>query len=175
VTLFECDSMGRRTKMTRHPGVVIPGSDLVFLFSRAKGGRDRSRCARVSRPRTSPDRRSPVPCGTKVSKQPPNSQTTCHSCSHPPPTRSPPSSHPTSAGTRPGSWSSEISTDGTLDFAYDVTSQLTGVSGRRNESYTYDPLGNRTMPGYQTGAGNRLLADLSAVPGTGRRQFRPHL
>ncbi|HID78860.1 MAG TPA: hypothetical protein EYP56_23050, partial [Planctomycetaceae bacterium] len=35
----------------------------------------------------------------------------------------------------------EISTDGTLDFAYDVTGQLTGASCWRNESYTHDPLG----------------------------------
>ena len=53
----------------------------------------------------------------------------------------------------------ETSNDGTVNFVYDPAGQLTEVTGWRNESYSYDPLGNRTMPGYQTGAGNRLLSD----------------
>ena len=53
----------------------------------------------------------------------------------------------------------EVSNDGTAGFGYDVTGQLTAVTGWRTESYEYDALGNRTMPGYRTGAGNRLLSD----------------
>jgi YD repeat-containing protein len=49
--------------------------------------------------------------------------------------------------------------DGSLSYAYDATDQLTGVSGARSESFTYDPNGNRTMTGYSTGTGNRLLSD----------------
>ncbi len=40
-----------------------------------------------------------------------------------------------------------------------IGGQLTAVSGWRSESYSYDATGNRTMSGYQTGTGNRLLAD----------------
>ena len=58
-----------------------------------------------------------------------------------------------------GQLTQEVSNDGTLDFSYDVTGQLTGVTGWRTEDYTFDPLGNRTMSGYQTGTGNRLLSD----------------
>jgi len=58
-----------------------------------------------------------------------------------------------------GQLTQEVSDDGTLDFTYDLTGQLTGVTGWRTENYTFDPLGNRTISGYQTGAGNRLLSD----------------
>src|SRR5205085_2062222 len=46
-----------------------------------------------------------------------------------------------------------------LTYTYDNTDQLTGVSGARTETYTYDANGNRTMNGYTTTAGNRLTSD----------------
>jgi RHS repeat-associated protein len=49
--------------------------------------------------------------------------------------------------------------DGTVAFSYDNTNQLTGASGARSESYSYDANGNRTMTGYSTGTGNRLSSD----------------
>jgi YD repeat-containing protein len=51
--------------------------------------------------------------------------------------------------------------DGTSTNTYDDTDQLTGVdySYQSDESYTYDANGNRTNPGYVTGANNRLLSD----------------
>ncbi|MEX2120071.1 MAG: RHS repeat-associated core domain-containing protein [Pirellulales bacterium] len=49
--------------------------------------------------------------------------------------------------------------EGTLNYSYDTTSQLTGTSGARAEAYSYDLNGNRTMAGYSTGTGNRLLTD----------------
>jgi RHS repeat-associated protein len=55
--------------------------------------------------------------------------------------------------------SQEISNDGTVNYGYDAAGQLTSASGWRTESYTYDGVGNRTMSGYQTGTGNRLLSD----------------
>ena len=36
---------------------------------------------------------------------------------------------------------------------------MTAASGTRSEGYSYDANGNRTMTGYQTGAGNRLSSD----------------
>jgi RHS repeat-associated protein len=53
----------------------------------------------------------------------------------------------------------EVSNDGTVNFGYNSTGQLTSVSGWRSENYSYDAVGNRTMSGYQTGTGNRLLSD----------------
>jgi RHS repeat-associated protein len=52
-------------------------------------------------------------------------------------------------------------TDGSSDFTYDSTDQLTGVdySFQTDESYTYDDNGNRTNAGYVTGVNNRLLED----------------
>jgi len=43
--------------------------------------------------------------------------------------------------------------DGTSDYGYDKTSQLTSAvhSFQTNESYSYDANGNLTMSGYQTG------------------------
>jgi RHS repeat-associated protein len=54
-----------------------------------------------------------------------------------------------------------VSADGTSDFAYDMTSQLTVADHdyQTDESYSYDVNGNRTMSGYSTGADNRLLSD----------------
>ncbi|MEX2118568.1 MAG: hypothetical protein WD847_03085 [Pirellulales bacterium] len=49
--------------------------------------------------------------------------------------------------------------EGTLNYSYDTTNQLTGASGARSEAYGYDLNGNRTMTGYSTGTGNRLLSD----------------
>jgi YD repeat-containing protein len=53
------------------------------------------------------------------------------------------------------------SVDGTVDYAYDVTNQLTGVdhSNQTDEAYQYDANGNRVNAGYQTGTNNQLLAD----------------
>jgi YD repeat-containing protein len=48
---------------------------------------------------------------------------------------------------------------GSLSYSYDPAGQLTGVSGARNETYSYDKNGNRTMSGYRTGTGNELLND----------------
>jgi len=53
----------------------------------------------------------------------------------------------------------EVSNDGTVNYSYDSTGQLTGATGWRSESYSYDATGNRTMTGYSTGTGNRLLSD----------------
>ncbi len=51
--------------------------------------------------------------------------------------------------------------DGTSDYGYDTTSQLTSAvhTFQTSESYTYDVNGNRTMTGWQTGTDNRLLND----------------
>jgi RHS repeat-associated protein len=53
------------------------------------------------------------------------------------------------------------SADGTTDYTYDATSQLTGAdhSYQTDESYSYDSNGNRTMSGYDTGPNNQLLSD----------------
>jgi RHS repeat-associated protein len=53
------------------------------------------------------------------------------------------------------------SQDGTSDYTYDDTDQLTGAdhSYQTDESYSYDANGNRTMTGYQTGTNNRLTND----------------
>jgi YD repeat-containing protein len=53
----------------------------------------------------------------------------------------------------------EVSNDGTENYTYNSTSQLTAATGWRSESYSYDALGNRTMSGYSTGTGNRLASD----------------
>jgi YD repeat-containing protein len=52
----------------------------------------------------------------------------------------------------------EVSNDGTVNYGYDDTNQLTSASGWRSESYSYDLNGNRTMTGWTTGADNRLTA-----------------
>src|SRR5262249_39657676 len=49
--------------------------------------------------------------------------------------------------------------EGTVNYSYDNTDQLTGASGARSESYSYDANGNRAMTGYTTGTGNRLTSD----------------
>jgi YD repeat-containing protein len=57
------------------------------------------------------------------------------------------------------------SNDGTASYAYDDTDQLTGVRysdsdpSLVDETYSYDPNGNRTNSGYVTGSGNLLLSD----------------
>ena len=54
------------------------------------------------------------------------------------------------------------SNDGTANYSYDPTGQLTAVGytgGQAAESYTWDANGNRTNAGYVIGAGNRLLSD----------------
>ena len=55
-----------------------------------------------------------------------------------------------------------VDVDGTTDFTYDKTSQLTGADRAgtaRDESYAYDANGNRTNAGYSTLADNRLQSD----------------
>jgi RHS repeat-associated protein len=54
-----------------------------------------------------------------------------------------------------------ISPDGTSNFSYDTTNQLTSAthSYQTNEGYTYDNNGNRTNAGYSTGSDNRLTSD----------------
>jgi len=72
---------------------------------------------------------------------------------------------------------SETHADGTFAYSYDLTGQLTGVTVAAesgpctdpdgpgplpspcDESFSYDVNGNRTLPGYTTGAGNRLTSD----------------
>jgi RHS repeat-associated protein len=53
------------------------------------------------------------------------------------------------------------SADGTSDYEYDKTSQLTDADHdyQTDEAYTYDANGNRTMSGYATGDNNQLLND----------------
>jgi RHS repeat-associated protein len=53
------------------------------------------------------------------------------------------------------------SADGTSNYSYDTTSQLTGADHdyQSDEIYTYDANGNRTMAGYDTGDNNQLLED----------------
>ena len=59
-----------------------------------------------------------------------------------------------------GQLTQEVSkADGTENYTYDPDGELTSATGWRNESYSYDATGNRTMTGYQTGTGNELLSD----------------
>ncbi|MDA1054030.1 MAG: hypothetical protein O3C40_26575, partial [Planctomycetota bacterium] len=54
-----------------------------------------------------------------------------------------------------------VSADGTAEYTYDKTSQLTAADHtlQTDETYTYDANGNRTMTGYTTGSNNQLLND----------------
>jgi RHS repeat-associated protein len=62
---------------------------------------------------------------------------------------------------------SETHADGTFNYTYDLTGQLTAVDASGgtcgatacDESFGYDLNGNRAMSGYTTGAGNRLTSD----------------
>jgi RHS repeat-associated protein len=51
--------------------------------------------------------------------------------------------------------------DGTSNYSYDATNQLTGAShtAQTNEAYAYDANGNRTSGGTVTGVNNQLLND----------------
>ena len=51
--------------------------------------------------------------------------------------------------------------DGTAEYAYDQTDQLTGAdyTYQDDEAYGYDANGNRTMIGYATGDNNLVLSD----------------
>jgi RHS repeat-associated protein len=51
----------------------------------------------------------------------------------------------------------------TFSYSYDNANELTGVSGARAETYTYDSGGNRTMTGYSTGSDNELTASPGAT------------
>ena len=53
---------------------------------------------------------------------------------------------------------SEQNVEGTVSYSYDVDNELTGASGSRAETYTYDSGGNRTMTGYTTGTDNEQTA-----------------
>jgi len=55
----------------------------------------------------------------------------------------------------------QVSEDGTSDYTYDSTSQLTAADHdyQTDAFYSYDTNGNRTMTGYSTGTNNRLLND----------------
>ena len=50
----------------------------------------------------------------------------------------------------------ETDAEGTASFTYDHANELTGVSGSRSESYSYDANGNRTGTGYSTGTMNEM-------------------
>ncbi|MCO6459130.1 MAG: hypothetical protein J5I93_27795, partial [Pirellulaceae bacterium] len=54
-----------------------------------------------------------------------------------------------------------VNEDGTSDYEYDKTSQLTDADQdyQSDELYSYDANGNRTMNGYQTGGNNQLEND----------------
>ena len=54
-----------------------------------------------------------------------------------------------------------VSPDGTTDYSYDDTNQLTAADHtfQTDETYTYDDNGNRTLTGYVTGDNNQLLSD----------------
>jgi RHS repeat-associated protein len=54
-----------------------------------------------------------------------------------------------------------IDPDGTSDYNYDKTNQLTGTdnSDRTDESFQYDSNGNRKGSGYSTGVNNQLLSN----------------
>ncbi len=54
-----------------------------------------------------------------------------------------------------------VNQDGTSDYDYDSTSQLTDADHtyQTDEAYSYDDNGNRTMTGYSTGTNNQLLGD----------------
>src|SRR5262249_32783101 len=56
---------------------------------------------------------------------------------------------------------SQTSPDGASTPSYAAAGQETAATHANapNEAYGYAPAGNRTTPGYQTGAGNPLLAD----------------
>ena len=58
---------------------------------------------------------------------------------------------------------SEKNTEGTVSYTYDAANELTGASGSRAETYTYDSGGNRTMTGYTTGTANELTASPGAT------------
>ncbi len=54
-----------------------------------------------------------------------------------------------------------VSNDGTANYGYDATDQLTSAtsSTQTPEKYSYDANGNRTNTGYRTGTNNQLLSD----------------
>ena len=58
-----------------------------------------------------------------------------------------------------GLLTTQTNNDGTFNYSYDKTNQLTGVTGPWNESFSYDLNGNRTMSGYTTGKDNEMLTD----------------
>ncbi len=55
----------------------------------------------------------------------------------------------------------ETDAEGTASFTYDNANELTGVTGSRTESYSYDLNGNRTGTGYHT----TVMNEMSTSPG----------
>ena len=53
---------------------------------------------------------------------------------------------------------SDTNAEGTANYTYDNSNELTGTTGSRSETYSYDANGNRTMAGYTTGTNNQLTA-----------------
>jgi RHS repeat-associated protein len=53
---------------------------------------------------------------------------------------------------------SEQDAEGTASFTYDNANELAGVTGSRNETYSYDANGNRNSSGYSTTTGNEQTA-----------------
>jgi RHS repeat-associated protein len=60
-----------------------------------------------------------------------------------------------------GRTTSEQDKEGTASFTYDNSNELTGVSGSRTESYSYDLNGNRTGTGYHT----TVMNEMTTAPG----------
>jgi RHS repeat-associated protein len=56
---------------------------------------------------------------------------------------------------------SEKDAEGTASFTYDNANELTGVTGSRSESYSYDLNGNRTGTGYST----TIMNEIATSPG----------
>ena len=69
----------------------------------------------------------------------------------------------------------DSATDGTVDYTYDDTNQLTGADYdyQTDESYSYDANGNRTRRSYTTGDDNRLTSDGTYTLRL-RRRRQPH-
>ena len=59
-----------------------------------------------------------------------------------------------------------VSPDGTSNYSYDATSQLTDADHdyQTDEAYEYDENGNRTMTGYSTGDNNQLFSPSTGYP-----------
>jgi hypothetical protein len=63
-----------------------------------------------------------------------------------------------------GQLTQEVSNGGTANFTDDNAGQLTGVSGWRTESYSFDNTGNRNSSGYATATGKASLLGYRQTP-----------